>query len=89
MVIELDAHTHQQTGNVIKMKSPYYLVRKMIARKADIEKGLANAEKLKHTLEEELYCVIDAVRDNKDLVQCMTESERLEFMTQALLKSVD
>lgn len=85
MVIEL-GDNYVQTKNVIKMKSPYYLVRKMIARKADIEKGLANAEKLKHTLEEELYCVIDAVRDNKDLVQMMNEEERLAFMTEALLK---
>lgn len=84
MVIEMK--DEEQTGKIIKMKSPFYLVRKMIARKQDLNAALVNAEKVKQNLEEELYCIVDAVRDNKEMVQAMDEQARLQFMTDALMK---
>lgn len=87
MVLGLDSYG-EQTGKVIKMKSPYYLIRKMIARKQDLNAALVNAEKVKHHIEEELFCIVDAVRDNKDMVQAMDEQQRLKFMTDVLMGTV-
>lgn len=77
-----------QTGRSIKMKSPYYLIRKMIARKADLNEALVNAKKIKEKIEEELYCIVDAVETHKDRVQQMNEQERLEFMTHVLMNNI-
>lgn len=84
MVHELNELT--QTGKIIKMKSPFYLLRKMIARKKDLDKALNNSKLVKEKIEEELYCIVDAVVANKELVQNMDEQKRLQFMTDVLLK---
>lgn len=75
-----------ESNKTIKMKSPFYLIRKMIARKQDLNAALTNANKIRHNMDEEFYCLLDAIEQNKELVQAMDEHTRLQFMTDVLLE---
>lgn len=68
----------QLTGTVLKIKSPYYLVLKMAARRKDIMK--LN----KQHVDEEFYPLIDQLTLMGESFTIMSEQERLDYMRKFL-----
>lgn len=65
-------------GDAIKIKSPYYLTCKWVARNPKIDK-LLNDNIFKQ-IDEEYYPLIKAIRANRDEYSVMTEQERLAWV---------
>jgi hypothetical protein len=66
----------------LKIKSPYYKVKKFLARKnpEKLLKLLDNPYLLKQTVEEEFYALVDYLALNKVAYSALTEQERLEYI---------
>ena len=62
-----------ESGKVLKLKSPYYLSSKALARKKDI------MTLDKSRVDEEFYPLIDEIKDN-DYFNNLSEQERLDFI---------
>lgn len=65
---------HLDSQETIKIKSPYYLASKAIARKSDIMK--VN----KQFVDEEFYNLIDSIRSIKEEFNAFTEQQKLEYI---------
>ena len=82
--------TVPQTGEQFKIKTPYYLRQKFFAR-ANINKlenvlkyGSTVNENYLSNFDEDLYHIVDIVKQNKDEFLSMNEQERLLFIEQEL-----
>lgn len=64
----------QQSRTVLKLKSPYYLTKKMAARREDI------TTLQKERVDEEYYPLIEHLKTIKDKFNQMDEQERLRYM---------
>lgn len=74
------AYTNE--GAAIKIKSPYYLTCKWVARNPKIDK-LLNDNIFKQ-IDEEYYPLIRAIRDNREEYSAMSEQERLAWVRNQL-----
>ncbi len=66
----------------LKIKSPYYLVNKFLARKNmdKLSKMLDNLPELKKTVDEEYYPLLDHIAKNRETYIQLNDQQRLEFM---------
>jgi hypothetical protein len=67
-------------GVSAKIKSPYYLTSKWVARNPRTDKLVDLNKDIKHNLDEEYYGLIDAIRLNIESYTSMNEQERLEWV---------
>jgi len=63
----------------LKMKSPFYLVSKFLARKTNLFDVL-NSVNPKATVDEEFYPLIDHIKTNQDFFIGMNEQDRLQYI---------
>lgn len=63
-----------------KIKSPYYLTNKWVARNPKIDKILDLRHDIKMRIDEEYHGVIDAIRSNAEAYSAMNEQERLAWI---------
>ncbi len=76
--IRTDYLSHPADGISTKIKSPYYLVGKFVARNPNTDKLLRADAKEK--IEEEYYPLLDYIRENIESFTALTEQERLAFV---------
>jgi hypothetical protein len=69
-------------GKATKIKSPYYLVKKFVARNPRTDK-LMRAD-IKQSIDEEYYPLIDAIQANIDEYTAMDEQQRLQWVREFL-----
>lgn len=71
-----------ETGETLKLKSPYYLTKKLFARMSDkkFEKNWLDTEQMREIVDEEYYPLLDYIRENRKLFQALNEQGRLTFM---------
>jgi hypothetical protein len=67
-------------GVSAKIKSPYYLTSKWVARNPRTDKLVDLNKDIKHNIDEEYYGLIDAIRLNIEAYTAMNEQERLEWV---------
>jgi hypothetical protein len=67
-------------GVSAKIKSPYYLTSKWVARNPRTDKLVDLKKDIKHQLDEEYHNLIDAIRLNIVEYTAMTEQERLAWV---------
>ena len=67
---------YHSSGASSKIKSPYYLVNKLFARKQNID-SLLNGDKSK--IDEEYYPLLEHIRENKESFALLSEQDRLNF----------
>jgi hypothetical protein len=67
-------------GVSAKIKSPYYLTSKWVARNPRTDKLVDLNRDIKHQLDEEYYPLVDAIRANIVEYTAMTEQERLAWV---------
>lgn len=65
-------------GRTTKIKSPYYLIKKFLARCNKTEKLLDSC--VKERFDEEYYPLIDHIQENLDSFTLLSEQERLEYI---------
>jgi hypothetical protein len=66
--------------HAFKIKSPYYLMNKWMARNPKIDKILNLKNDIKLKIDEEFHSVVDSIRNNADSYSAMNEQERLEWI---------
>jgi len=71
-------------GVSAKIKSPYYLTSKWVARNPRTDKLVDLNKDIKHNIDEEYYGLIDAIRLNIAAYTAMNEQERLEWVRKFL-----
>lgn len=71
-------------GTSAKVKSPYYLTSKWVARNPRTDKLVDLNKDIKHNIDEEYYGLIDAIRLNIEAYTAMNEQERLEWVRKYL-----
>jgi len=69
---------YAQDGRAAKIKSPYYLVQKFVARNPRTDKLMR--PDIKQSLDEEYYPLIDAIQADIEAFTSLTEQERLEWV---------
>ncbi len=70
----------QESGTVLKLKSPYYLVSKLFGRMG-VERLLKGLDKQSNFgIDEDFYPVVDYLRYNKDQFIQMDEQEKIKFV---------
>lgn len=67
-------------GLATKVKSPYYLVQKWLARNPDISKILDLKNDIKKRIDEEYFLLVDKIRQYKNIYSIMDEQERLDWI---------
>jgi len=67
-------------GVSAKIKSPYYLTSKWVARNPRTDKLVDLNNDIKHQLDEEYYPLVDAIRENIVAYTAMDEQDRLEWV---------
>lgn len=67
-------------GTTAKLKSPYYLTLKWVARNPKTDKLVDTKNDFKLKINEEFYGLIDAIRDNIDEYTALSEQERLSWV---------
>lgn len=67
-----------------KIKSPYYLTNKWVARNPRTDKLVNMQNDIKHNLDEEYYPLVDAIRENIVQYTAMDEQARLAWVRQYL-----
>jgi hypothetical protein len=72
-------------GRAAKIKTPYYLVKKFVARNPRTDKLLT--PRAYEIVEEEYYPLIDHIRANIDEFTALTEQDRLEWVRDYLVTS--
>lgn len=77
-----------QTGKILKLKSPYHTDLKVFGGKQDINQAFARIGNMKEHLDEEFYRIIDVVKSNRDYFQGLNEQERPVFMQSIALGSL-
>ena len=73
---------YTQAGEAAKIKSPYYLVAKYVARNPKTDKLLT--QKAKQIVSEEYYPLIDHLRGNIDAFTVLSEQDRLQYVREYL-----
>ena len=76
---------YTEDGVSAKIKSPYYLVNKWMARNPHTDKLMTDA--FQKQIDEEYYPILNHIRLNIDSYTTMTEQERLEFARQFFLNN--
>lgn len=71
-------------GTATKIKSPYYLIKKFVARNPRTDK-LMRAD-IKQLIDEEYYPLIDAIQQNIEMYTALDEQQRLEWVRTFLEK---
>ena len=71
---------YTQEGISAKIKSPYYLTSKWVARNPRTDKLVDLNKDIKHNLDEEYYPLVDAIRANIDEYTAMDEQARLAWV---------
>ena len=71
-------------GVSAKIKSPYYLTSKWVARNPRTDKLVNMQNDIKHNLDEEYYPLVDAIRENIVQYTAMDEQARLAWVRQYL-----
>jgi hypothetical protein len=71
---------YDENGIGAKIKSPYYLTSKWVARNPRTDKLVDLNKDIKHNIDEEYYNLIDAIRLNIVEYTAMTEQERLAWV---------
>jgi hypothetical protein len=71
---------YTEDGVSAKIKSPYYLTSKWVARNPRTDKLVDLNKDIKHQLEEEYYPLVDAIRANIVEYTAMDEQTRLEWV---------
>jgi hypothetical protein len=71
-------------GVSAKIKSPYYLTSKWVARNPRTDKLVDLNKDIKHNIDEEYYGLIDAIRLNIEAYTAMNEQERLDWVRKFL-----
>lgn len=69
-------------GRAIKIKSPYYLTSKWVARNPRTDKLMS--DQIKQQIDEEYYPLVDKIRANIDEYTAMDEQARLAWVREAL-----
>ena len=69
---------YTEDGDAFKIKSPWYLTNKWVARNPKTDK-LMN-DNFKKTIDEEYYPLLEYIRQNIEVYTSMTEQDRLEFV---------
>jgi hypothetical protein len=67
-------------GVSAKIKSPYYLTSKWVARNPRTDKLVDMNNDIKHQLDEEYYPLVDAIRANIAEYTALDEQARLEWV---------
>jgi hypothetical protein len=67
-----------------KIKSPYYLTSKWVARNPRTDKLVDLKNDIKHNLDEEYYPLVDAIRENIEAYTAMDEQARLAWVREQL-----
>jgi hypothetical protein len=67
-------------GRSTKIKSPYYLVNKWVARNPRTDKLVDLKNDIKRSIDEEYHGLIDYIRENIVEYTAMTEQQRLEWV---------
>lgn len=75
---------YTKDGVSAKIKSPYYLTSKWVARNPRTDKLVDLNKDIKHNIDEEYYGLIDAIRLNIEAYTAMNEQERLEWVRKYL-----
>jgi hypothetical protein len=71
---------YTEDGVSAKIKSPYYLTSKWVARNPRTDKLVDLNKDIKHNIDEEYYGLIDAIRENIVAYTAMNEQERLDWV---------
>lgn len=71
---------YTRNGVSAKIKSPYYLTSKWVARNPRTDKLVDLNKDIKRNIDEEYYGLIDAIRLNIESYTAMTEQERLDWV---------
>jgi hypothetical protein len=71
---------YTNNGVSAKIKSPYYLTSKWVARNPRTDKLVDLNKDIKHQLDEEYYPLVDAIRANIDEYTALDEQARLEWV---------
>jgi hypothetical protein len=71
---------YTEDGQSFKIKSPYYLTSKWVARNPRTDKLVDLNRDIKHNIDEEYYGLIDKIRANIEAYTAMSEQERLEWV---------
>jgi hypothetical protein len=71
-------------GVSAKIKSPYYLTSKWVARNPRTDKLMDLNRDIKHQLDEEYYPLVDAIRANIEAYTAMDEQARLAWVREQL-----
>jgi hypothetical protein len=71
---------YTEDGRSAKIKSPYYLTSKWVARNPRTEKLTDLKRDIKHNLDEEYYPLVDAIRENIEEYTAMDEQARLAWV---------
>jgi hypothetical protein len=71
---------YTEDGVSAKIKSPYYLTSKWVARNPRTDKLVNLQNDIKHNLDEEYYPLVDAIRANIAEYTAMDEQARLEWV---------
>ena len=71
---------YTEDGQSFKIKSPYYLTSKWVARNPRTDKLTDLTRDIKHNIDEEYYNLIDAIRLNIVEYTAMTEQSRLSWV---------
>ncbi len=75
---------YTKDGVSAKIKSPYYLTSKWVARNPRTDKLVDLNKDIKHSLDEEFYPLVDAIRANIVEYTAMNEQARLEWVRRQL-----
>lgn len=75
---------YTQDGVSAKIKSPYYLTSKWVARNPRTDKLVDLNRDIKHNLDEEYYPLVDAIRANIVAYTAMDEQARLAWVREQL-----
>ena len=71
---------YTEDGEAAKIKSPYYLTSKWVARNPRTDKLVNLQNDIKQNLDEEYYPLVDAIRANIDEYTAMDEQQRLVWV---------
>lgn len=73
-------------GAALKLKSPYYLTKKLFARLSEkkFDNNWLDTEQMREIVDEEYYPLLDHIRDNREAFRALDEQQRLEFMEEFL-----
>jgi hypothetical protein len=69
---------YTEDGQAAKIKSPYYLTSKWVARNPRTDKLMT--KEFKEQVDEEYYPLIDAIRSNIEEYTAMNEQQRLAWV---------